>query len=138
MNFEEYVDENIEHVAKIREKLKARFGAIDRDLELLLARAAVEPWGFVQKGNVTHAAANHTNSNEEISANGSGKAAATDSVVVEIMTKWGLIDDNGKLKAKKYIQPDDFTILARELEQHGYKYSKNARGFILPPKGVKS
>ena len=91
----------------------------------------------MQKGNVTHAAANHINSNEEISANGSGKAAATDSVVVEIMTKWGLIDDNGKLKAKKYIQPDDFTILARALEQHGYEYSKKAGGFLPAWKGVK-
>ena len=50
MNFEEYIDENIEHVAKIREKLKARFGAIDRDLELLLVKAAVEPWGLVKGG----------------------------------------------------------------------------------------
>ena len=133
MNFEEYTDENIEHVAKIREKLKARFGAIDRDLELLLVRAAVEPWGFVKREN-----ANHDGRAEGRNPADSGKPAATDSGIVEIMANWGLIDDNGKLKAKKYIQPDDFTILARELEQHGYRYSKNARGFILPPKGVKS
>ena len=132
MNFEEYIDENIEHVAKIREKLKARFGAIDRDLELLLARAAVEPWGFVKGENV-----NHDGKMGNKNTADSGKAVATDSGIAKIMANWGLIDDNGKLKAKKYIQPDDFTILARELEQHGYKYSKNARGFILPPKGVR-
>lgn len=34
MNFEEYVDENINRIVKIKEKLKARFSSIDRDLEL--------------------------------------------------------------------------------------------------------
>ena len=137
MNFDEWLKGEIEKLDKIKDVLKEKYGNVDRDYQEWLFEDAKEPWGFVQKGNVTHAAANHINSNEEISANGSGKAAAIDSGGVEIMTKWGLIDDNGKLKAKKYIQPDDFTILARELEQHGYKYSKNARGFILPPKGVR-
>jgi len=48
MNFEEYVKESIEHVVKIREKLKETFGNIDRDLELILVKAAVEPWGLVK------------------------------------------------------------------------------------------
>lgn len=132
MNFEEYIDENIEHVAKIREKLKARFGAIDRDLELLLARAAVESWGFVKREN-----ANHDGRAEDGNPADSGKAAAPDNGIVEIMAKRHLVDDNGKLKLREFLEPHDFAILARELEQHGYKYSKNAGGFILPPKGVK-
>ena len=132
MNFEEYIDENIEHVAKIREKLKARFGAIDRDLELLLVKAAVEPWGFVKREN-----ANHDGRAEDGNPADSGKAAAPDNGIVEIMAKRHLVDDNGKLKLREFLEPHDFAILARELEQHGYKYSKNAGGFILPPKGVK-
>ncbi len=132
MNFDEYIDENIEHVAKIREKLKARFGAIDRDLELLLARAAVEPWGIVKREN-----ANHDGRAEDRNPADSGKAAAPDNGIVEIMAKRHLVDDNGKLKLREFLEPHDFAILARELEQHGYKYSKNAGGFILPPKGVK-
>ena len=48
MNFEEYIDESIEHVVKIRDKLKARFGAIDRDLELIMVRAAIQPWGLAK------------------------------------------------------------------------------------------
>ena len=131
MNFEEYIDENIEHVAKIREKLKARFGAIDRDLELLLARAAVEPWGFVKREN-----ANHDGRAESRNPADSGKAAATDSGIVEIMAKWDLVDDNGKLKPRKFLK-DGFAELARELEEHGYKYSKNAGGFLPAWKGVK-
>ena len=125
MNFEEYIDENIEHVAKIREKLKTRFGAIDRDLELLLARAAVEPWGFVKGENVNH----------------DGRAESgnpADSGIVEIMAKRHLVDDNGKLKLREFLKPPDFAILARELEEHGYKYSKKAGGFLLEGKGVKS
>ena len=122
MNFEEYVDENIEHVAKIREKLKARFGAIDRDRELLLARAAVEPWGLVQKG-VTNPA-------------DSRKPVPEEKGIVQIMAKWDLVDDNGKLKPRKFLK-DGFPELAKELEQHGYKYNKNAGGFLPAWKGVK-
>ena len=132
MNFEEYIDENIEHVAKIREKLKARFGAIDRDLELLLARAAVEPWGIVKREN-----ANHDGRAEGRNPADSGKAAATDSGIAEIMAKRHLVDDNGKLKLSEFLEPHDFTILAKELQQHGYKYSKKAGGFLLEGKGVK-
>ena len=132
MNFDEYIDENIERVAKIREKLKARFGAIDRDLELLLARAAVEPWGFVKREN-----ANHDDRAEDRNPADSGKAAATDSGIAGIMANRGLIDDNGKLKLREFLEPHDFAILAKELEQHGYEYSKKAGGFLPAWKGVK-
>ena len=131
MNFEEYIDENIEHVAKIREKLKARFGAIDRDLELLLARAAVEPWGIVKRET-----ANHDGNARNGNPADSGKAATTDSGIVEIMAKWDLVDDNGKLKPRKFLK-DGFPELAKELEEHGYKYNNNAGGFLPAWKGVK-
>ena len=137
MNFEEWLKGEIEKLDKIRDVLKEKYGNIDRDYQEWLFEDAKEPWGFVQKGSVTHAPVNHTNSNEERSANGSGKAAATDSGIVAIMAKWDLVDDNGKLKVKKYIQPDDFKILARELEQHGYTYSKKAGAFLPPWEGVK-
>jgi hypothetical protein len=48
MNFREYTVENIDRIVMIREELKKRFGVIDRDLELLLVKAAVEPWGFAK------------------------------------------------------------------------------------------
>ena len=137
MNFDEWLKGEIEKLDKIKDVLKEKYGNVDRDYQEWLFEDAKESWGFVQKGNVTHAAVNHANGNEERSANGSGKGATTDNGIVAIMAKWGLVDDNGKLKAKKYIQPDNFAILARELEEHGYRYSKDAGGFILPPKGVK-
>ncbi len=137
MNFDEWLKQEMDKLDKIRNALKERHGTVDRDYQEWLFEDAKEPWGFVQKGSVTHAVANHTNSNEERGTNGSGRAAAMDNGIVAIMAKWGLVDDNGKLKAKKYIQPDNFAILARELEEHGYRYSKDAGGFILPPKGVK-
>jgi len=56
MNFDEYVKESIDHVVKIREKLKETFGNIDRDLELILVKAAVEPWGLVKAPRQAQAA----------------------------------------------------------------------------------
>jgi hypothetical protein len=137
MNFEEWLKGEIEKLDKIKDVLKEKYGNVDRDYQEWLFEDAKEPWGFVQKGSVTHAAANQKDKDEEKSTSASGKAAAMDNGIVAIMAKWDLVDDNGKLKAKKYIQPDNFAILAGELEEHGYKYSKSAGGFILPPKGVK-
>ena len=124
-NFDEYVDESIDHVAKIREKLRARFGAIDRDLELILVKAAVEPWGIVKKSP-----------DQKQAAGESGKQVTADNSIVEIMAKWDLVDDNGKLKPRKFLK-EGFADLAKELEQHGYKYNKNAGGFLPAWKGVK-
>ena len=114
--------------------LKEKYGNVDRDYQEWLFENAKEHWGFVQKGNVTHAAVNHINSNEERSANGSGKGATTDSGIVGIMAKWDLVDDNGKLKPRKFLK-DGFADLARELEEHGYKYNKSAGGFLPAWKG---
>ena len=124
MNFDEYIEESIDHVAKIREKLKARFGAIDRDLELILVKAAVEPWGIVKKS-----------SDQKQAAGESGKQVTADNSIIEIMAKWDLVDDNGKLKPRKFLK-EGFAELAKELEQHGYKYNKNAGGFLPAWKGV--
>ena len=124
MNFDEYIEESIEHVAKIREKLKAMFGAIDRDLELILVKAAVEPWGIVKKSL-----------DQKQEAGESGKQVTADNSIVEIMAKWDLVDDNGKLKPRKFLK-EGFADLAKELEQHGYKYNKNAGGFLPAWKGV--
>ena len=126
----------MEKLDKIRDVLKEKYGNIDRDYQEWLFEDAKEPWGFVQKGSVTHAAANHANSNEERSANVGGKAATTDNGIVEIMAKWDLVDDNGKLKPRKFLK-DGFADLARELEEHGYKYNKSAGGFLPAWKGVK-
>ena len=136
MNFDEWLKGEIEKLDKIKDVLKEKYGNVDRDYQEWLFEDAREPWGFVQKGSVTHAAVKHTNSNEERSANGSGKAAATDNGIVEIMAKWDLVDDNGKLKPRKFLK-DGFADLARELEQHGYKYNKSAGGFLPAWKGVK-
>ena len=138
MNFEEWLKQEMDKLDKIRNALKERHGTVDRDYQEWLFEDAKEPRGFVQKGSVAHAPVNHINSNEERAANGSGKAAATDSGIVEIMAKRHLVDDNGKLKLREFLKPPDFAILARELEEHGYKYSKKAGGFLLEGKGVKS
>jgi hypothetical protein len=132
MNFDEWLKQEMDKLDKIRDELKEKYGNVDRDYQEWLFEDAREPWEFARNGN-----ANRVDSNEERGTNGSGRAAAMDNGIVAIMAKWGLVDDNGKLKAKKYIQPDNFAILARELEEHGYRYSKDAGGFILPPKGVK-
>ena len=121
MNFDEYIEESIDHVAKIREKLKARFGAIDRDLELILVKAAVEPWGIVKKSL-----------DQKQEAGESGKNEA----LVDIIAKYDLIEDNGLLKPRKYLD-HGFKDLAQDLEAHGYRYSKEKRVFMPPWKGVK-
>ena len=121
MNFDEYIEESTDHVAKIREKLKARFGAIDRDLELILVKAAVEPWGIVKKSL-----------DQKQEAGESGKNEA----LVDIIAKYDLIEDNGLLKPRKYLD-HGFKDLAQDLEAHGYRYSKEKRVFMPPWKGVK-
>ena len=135
MNFEEWLKQEMDKLDKIYKALKERHGTVDRDYQEWLFEDAKEPWGFVQKGNVTHAAANQKDKEKSTSA--SGMAAATDSGIVEIMAKRHLVDDNGKLKLREFLEPHDFAILAKELEQHGYKYSKKAGGFLPDWKGVK-
>ena len=76
MNFDEWLKQEMDKLDKIRNALKERHGTVDRDYQEWLFEDAKEPWGFVQKGSVTHAVANHTNSNEERGTNGSGRAAA--------------------------------------------------------------
>ena len=120
MNFDEYIDENIEHVAKIREKLKARFGSIDRDLELILVKAAVEPWGLV-KSAAPKQAEREPGKNEGL---------------VDIIARYDLIEDNGLLKPRKYLD-HGFAELAKELEAHGYRYNKEKRVFMPQWNGVK-
>ena len=138
MNFEEWLKQEMDKLDKIRNALKERHGTVDRDYQEWLFEDAKEPWGFVQKGSVAHAPVNHINSNEERAANGSGKAAATDSGIAEIMARWDLVDDNGKLKPRKFLEDrKEFSELAKELEEHGYKYNKNAGGFLPTWKGVK-
>ena len=132
MNFDEWLKQEMDKLDKIRDELKEKYGNVDRDYQEWLFEDAREPWEFARNGN-----ANRVDSNEERGTNGSGRAAAMDNGIVAIMAKWGLVDDNGKLKAKKYIQPDNFAILARELEEHGYKYNKSAGGFLPAWNGVK-
>lgn len=120
MNFDEYIDESIEHVTKIREKLKARFGAIDRDLELIMVKAAVEPWGLVKQ------AAGEPGKN----------LGAKNEGLVDIIAKYDLVEDNGLLKPRKFLD-HGFKDLAQELEAHGYKYNKEKRVFMPPWNGVK-
>ena len=138
MNFEEWLKGEIEKLDKIKDVLKEKYGNVDRDYQTWLFEDAKEPWGFVQKGSVTHAAANQKDKGEEKSTSASGKAAFTDNGIVEIMAKWDLVDDNGKLKPRKFLEDKKkFSELAKELEQHGYKYNKNAGGFLPAWKGVK-
>ena len=131
MNFEEWLKGEMEKLDKIRDGLKEKYGNVDRDYQEWLFEDAREPWEFVQKTNC-----HHTDRGEEKEAGDSRKAAATDSGIVEIMAKCDLVDDNGKLKPRKFLKYG-FPELAKELEQHGYKYNKNAGGFLPAWKGVK-
>jgi hypothetical protein len=51
MNFEEFrnwVKDGIKEIGIIRDELKASYGNIDRDLELIMVRAAIQPWGLAK------------------------------------------------------------------------------------------
>ncbi len=127
MNFDEYTDENIDHVAKIREKLKARFGNIDRDLELIMVKAAIEPWGLVKNPKQeTRQAKDAATEKNEAPASG----------IAEIIARYDLIEDNGLLKPRKFLD-HGFKELAQALELHGYRYNKEKKVFMPPWNGVK-
>ena len=133
MNFEEWLKQEMDKLEKIRTALKERHGTVDRDYQEWLFEDAKEPWGFAKSEH-----ANHDGRAEGRNPADSGKAAGTNNGIVEIMAKWDLVDDNGKLKLRKFLEDKkEFSELARELEQHGYKYSKKAGGFLLEGKGVK-
>ena len=125
MNFREYTVENIERVAVIREELKKRFNAVDRDLELIMVKAAIEPWGLVKPADQNKAAGDQ------------GKVDATKrEALADIIAKYDLIEDNGLLKPRKFLD-HGFKDLAQELEAHGYRYNKEKRVFMPPWNGVK-
>ena len=51
MNFEEFrnwVKDGIKEVSIIRDELKASYGNVDRDLEMIMVRAAIQPWGLAK------------------------------------------------------------------------------------------
>ena len=56
MNFEEFrnwVKDGIKEIGIIRDELKASYGNIDRDLELIMVRAAIQPWGLAKSPQAT-------------------------------------------------------------------------------------
>ncbi|MEM0135371.1 MAG: hypothetical protein QXU18_09150 [Thermoplasmatales archaeon] len=121
----------MEKLDKIRDGLKEKYGNVDRDYQEWLFEDAKEPWGFVQKANSSRAG-----NAEGGKSTATGKTAPQGEGIVEIMARWDLVDDNGKLKPKKFLK-DGFPELAKEMEEHGYKYNKNAGGFLPAWKGVK-
>ncbi|MHB1708689.1 MAG: hypothetical protein ACYCT2_04355 [Thermoplasmataceae archaeon] len=127
MNFEEYVKESIEHIVKIKEKMKETFGNIDRDLELVLVKAAIEPWGLVKNPKQEIQRAKDT---------ATGRNEAPTSGIAEIIAKYDLVEDNGLLKPRKFLD-HGFKDLAQALEIHGYRYNKEKKVFMPPWNGVK-
>ncbi|MBX8642990.1 MAG: hypothetical protein KIY10_10500 [Thermoplasmata archaeon] len=131
MNFDEWLKREMEKLDKIREALKEKHGTVDRDYQEWLFEDAKEPWGFTRKEIQDSGTAERTGNGNQAS----GGKPAPDSSITEIMAKWDLVDDNGKLKPRKFLK-EGFADLAKELEQHGYKYNKNAGGFLPAWKGV--
>ena len=51
MNFEEFrnwVKDGIKEVGIIRDEMKTAYGNVDRDLEMIMVRAAIQPWGIAK------------------------------------------------------------------------------------------
>lgn len=51
MNFEEFrnwVKDGIKEIGIIRDEMKTAYGNVDRDLEMIMVRAAIQPWGIAK------------------------------------------------------------------------------------------
>lgn len=131
MNFDEWLSKEIEKLDQIRHALKEKHGTVDRDYQQWLFEDAKEPWGFVQR-----ASSSQVGRTSDGNPTGGEKAPVTRNGIVEIMAKWDLIEEEGKLKPRKFLK-EGFPELAKELEQHGYRYNAKVRGFLPPWKGVK-
>ncbi|MHB1708471.1 MAG: hypothetical protein ACYCT2_03210 [Thermoplasmataceae archaeon] len=123
----EYLEYVNGEYTEVRNFLKEKDGVVDLDKQkMFLDKLTVpyESWIETRKG--TGSTGTETG----------GKQVTAENGIVEIMTKWDLVDDNGKLKPRKFLK-EGFAELAKELEQHGYRYNKNAGGFLPAWKGVK-
>ncbi len=127
MNFDEWIGEAIERIAIIREKLKERFGNMDKDIELALVKAAIGPWECARQ-QIQQIKTQISSSGKNEASKGSGLA--------EIFARYGLVEDNGLLKPGRFLD-QGFKDLAKELEVHGYRYNKERRVFLPPWNGVK-
>ena len=123
----EYLEYLNDEYTEVRNFLKEKDGVVDLDKHRMIFDKLTVPYGsWMDAGKSTGSAGTETG----------GKHVTAENGIVEIMDRWDLVDDNGKLKPRKFLK-EGFADLAKELEQHGYKYSKNAGGFLPAWKGVK-
>jgi hypothetical protein len=123
----EYLEYVNGEYTEVRNFLKEKDGVVDLDKHRMIFDKLTMPYGsWVEAKKDTGYNGTET----------AGKQATAENGIVEIMAKWNLVDDNGKLKPREYME-EGFPELAKELEQHGYVYSKKARGFLPAWKGVK-
>jgi len=132
-NFRNWVLDGIKEVTIIREELKAAFGSIDRDTEMIFVRAAIQPWGIVMERDRQVPVGGSAKVQSQADNGSEGLGAG----LVDIIAKFDLIEDNGLLKAREFLDPGRFKQLARALEAHGYAYKKEKHVFMPQWKGVK-
>lgn len=123
----EYLEYVNGEYTEVRNFLKEKDGVVDLNKHRMIFDKLTMPYeSWIDSRKVSGSAGTETG----------GKQATAENGIVEIMAKWDLVDDNGKLKPRKFLK-EGFAELAKELELHGYKYNKNAGGFLPAWKGVK-
>jgi len=135
MNFESFrnwVLDGIKEVTIIREELKATFGTIDRDTEMIFVKAAIQPWGIVMERDRQVPGGGSAKAQGQADNGSEGPSAGLD----DIIARFDLIENNGLLKPRKYLK-EGFKQLAEALEAHGYRYNKDERAFSQQGKVVK-
>ncbi len=128
MIFDEWLKAEMGKLEKIQDELKMKYGSVDNEILKILFEDAKEPWGFVSKQAIQQA-------NTQNPSNGKNEASMK-SGLAEIIAKYDLLEDNGLLKPRRFLD-QGFKDLAKELEVHGYRYNKERKVFLPPWNGVK-
>ena len=119
----EYLEYVNGEYTEVRNFLMEKDGVVDMDKQKMFCDRLIMPY---ESWIETKQTAGEPGKNE------GGKKEA----LVDIIAKYDLIEDNGLLKPRKYLD-HGFKDLAQDLEAHGYRYSKEKRVFMPPWKGVK-
>jgi uncharacterized protein YwbE len=118
-NFEKYVREMVAQMEIVND-IAQETGKLNGEAIKLLMTKAIEPYGL-WKG-----------SQDQGKTNGD---ATTDSGLMSIVSKYGMIIDGVKIKIVKKVE--DFKGLCNEMEKHGYEYMKGKSMFVPKWQGVR-
>lgn len=123
----QYLEYANDEYTEVRNFLKEKDGVVDLDKHRMFFDKLTSPYESWLDGRKGAGSAGTETG---------GKQATAENGIVEIMAKWDLVEDSGKLKPRGYME-EGFPELAKELELHGYRYNKKAGGFLPAWKGVK-